>query len=87
MQAPFRNVSIGKCDPHRTKTDGLLCERNATTLIVLIDVGRTILDQPKQAGARKGPNLVVKDSYKKLIVPVSVQHRVVLTSWGCLCDG
>ena len=45
-------------------------------LIALIDVGRTILDQPKQAGALRGPGLVFKDSYKKPIVPVSVQHRV-----------
>ena len=77
MQAPFRNVLIGKWDPHCTKTDGLLFEGNATTLIVLIDVGCTILDQPEQAGARRGSSLVVKDSHKKAIVPVSVQHCVV----------
>ena len=43
----------------------------------MINVRRTILDQPKLAGARRGPGLIVKDSYKKPIVPVSVQHRVV----------
>ena len=71
VQAPFRNVPIGKWDPHGTKTDGLLCEGNATTLIVLIDVDvdRTILDQPEQVGAHRGPSLVVKDSYKSQLSP------------------
>ena len=46
-------------------------------LIVLIDFSRTILDQPKQAGALRGPGLVFKDSYKKPIAPVSVQYSVV----------
>jgi len=77
VQAPFRNVPIGNWDPHGTKTEGLLCEGNVTTLIVMINVRGTILDQPKLADARRGPGLIVKDSYKKPIVPVSVQHRVV----------
>ena len=64
MQAPFRNVPFGKWDPHGAITDGILCEGNVTTLMVLVDVGCTILDLTKQVGARRGPSRIVKDSYK-----------------------
>ena len=77
VPAPFGNVPIGTWCPHGTNTDGLLVEGKATTWIVLMDVGRTLLDPPEPAGARRGPSLVVKDGYKKAMVPMSVRHRVV----------
>ena len=77
VQAPFRNVPINNWDPHSTKSEGLLCKGDVTTLIIMINVRRTILDLPKLAGALRGPGLIDKDSYKKPVVPVSVQQRVV----------
>ena len=59
------------------KTDALLFNRNATSPIILIDIRDTVLDGAKFTSAPRGLGLVVKLSYKKPIVPVSMQHCAV----------
>ena len=50
---------------------------DATSPIILVDISGTVLDSAKFTSALRGLGLVVKDSYKKPIVPVSVQHCIV----------
>ena len=77
VQSPFRNVPISKWDPHCAKTDPLLFKRNETSPIILVDISGTVFDSAKFTSALKGPGLVVKVSYKKPFVPVSMQHLAV----------
>ena len=84
VQAPFRNVPIGKWDPHCMKTDGLLFKGNVTSPIILVNISGTVLDSANLTSALRGPVLVVKYSYKKPIVPVSVQHCIVRVGVVCV---
>ena len=66
-----------KWDPHCSKTDALLFKGKATSPIILIDIRGTVLDSAKFTSAPGGLGLVVKLSYKKPIVPVSMQYCAV----------
>ena len=77
VQSSFRTVPIRKWNPHCAKMDAPLFKGNETSPIILVEICSTVFDRAKVTSALKGPGLVVKVSYKKLTVPVSMKHCAI----------